>query len=51
MTRAHRRRFIGGGLDGLLEELITSILDHSRVWLARCDEVADAVRPALRASA
>ena len=28
----------------LLEELIKYILGHSRVWLARCDEVADAVR-------
>ena len=33
----------------LLEELIQYILGHPRVWLARCDEVADAVRPALRA--
>jgi peptidoglycan-N-acetylglucosamine deacetylase len=35
----------------LLEELIKYILGHSRVWAARCDEVADAVRPALRAEA
>ena len=35
----------------LLEELIQYILGHPRVWLARCDEVADAVRPALRAEA
>ncbi len=45
-----------GGLDHsgvitLLEELIKYILGHSRVWAARCDEVADAVRPALRAEA
>jgi hypothetical protein len=33
----------------LLEDLIRYILGHPRVWLARCDEVADAVRPALRA--
>src|SRR5438874_89216 len=32
----------------LLEELIKYILGHARVWLARCDEVADAIRPALR---
>ena len=35
----------------LLEELIQYILGHPRVWLARCDEVADALRPALRAEA
>ena len=35
----------------LLEDLIKYILGHSRVWLARCDEVADALRPALRAEA
>ena len=35
----------------LLEELIKYILGHPRVWLARCDEVADAVRAALRAEA
>jgi hypothetical protein len=35
----------------LLEELIKYILGHSRVWLSRCDAVADAVRPALRAEA
>ena len=35
----------------LLEELIRYILGHPRVWLARCDEVADALRPALRAEA
>ena len=35
----------------LLEELIQHILGHPRVWLARCDEVADAGRAALRAAA
>jgi peptidoglycan/xylan/chitin deacetylase (PgdA/CDA1 family) len=35
----------------LLEELIKYILGHSGVWAARCDQVADAVRPALRAEA
>lgn len=35
----------------LLEELIQHILGHPRVWMARCDEVADALRPALRAEA
>jgi len=35
----------------LLEELIQYILGHPRVWLARCDEVADALRPVLRAEA
>jgi hypothetical protein len=35
----------------LLEELIQHILGHPRVWLARCDEVADTLRPALRAEA
>ena len=33
----------------LLEELIKYILGHSRVWATRCDQVADALRPALRA--
>jgi peptidoglycan/xylan/chitin deacetylase (PgdA/CDA1 family) len=33
----------------LLEDLIKYILGHSGVWAARCDEVAAAVRPALRA--
>ncbi len=35
----------------LLEELIKYILGHSRVWATRCDQVADALRPALRAEA
>jgi peptidoglycan/xylan/chitin deacetylase (PgdA/CDA1 family) len=35
----------------LLEELIKYILGHSGVWLARCDEVADTLRPVLRAEA
>jgi hypothetical protein len=35
----------------LLEDLIQYILGHPRVWLARCDGVADALRPALRAEA
>ena len=35
----------------LLEDLIRHILGHPGVWLARGDEVADAVRPALRAAA
>jgi peptidoglycan/xylan/chitin deacetylase (PgdA/CDA1 family) len=35
----------------LLEELIKYILGHSRVWATRCDQVADALRPALRAKA
>jgi peptidoglycan/xylan/chitin deacetylase (PgdA/CDA1 family) len=35
----------------LLEELIRYILGHPRVWLGRCDEVADGIRPALRAEA
>ena len=33
----------------LLEELIKYILGHPRVWATRCDEVANALRPALRA--
>ncbi len=44
-------RFGRPSLITLLEELIRYILGHPRVWLARCDEVADAVRPALRAAA
>lgn len=60
MTRARLRRVArlhagkAGGRPAritLLEELIKYVLGHSRVWLARRDEVADAVRPALRASA
>jgi peptidoglycan/xylan/chitin deacetylase (PgdA/CDA1 family) len=35
----------------LLEELIRYALGHPGVWLARCDEVADALRPVLRAAA
>jgi peptidoglycan/xylan/chitin deacetylase (PgdA/CDA1 family) len=35
----------------LLEALIKYILGHPGVWLARCDQVADAVRPRLRAEA
>jgi peptidoglycan/xylan/chitin deacetylase (PgdA/CDA1 family) len=35
----------------LLEELIRYVLGHPGVWLARCDAVAAAVRPALRAGA
>jgi len=35
----------------LLEDLIRHILGRPGVWLARCDEVAEAVRPALRAAA
>jgi peptidoglycan/xylan/chitin deacetylase (PgdA/CDA1 family) len=35
----------------LLEELIRHILGHPKVWLARCAEVADAVRPVLRGGA
>ena len=35
----------------LLEELIKYILGHARVWPTRCDEVANALRPALRAEA
>jgi hypothetical protein len=35
----------------LLEELNKYILGHSGVWLARGDEVADALRPVLRAEA
>lgn len=33
-----------------LEGLIQYIQKHPRVWFARCDEVAEAIRPALRAN-
>ena len=32
----------------MLEKLIKHMRLHSRVWFARCDEVADAVRPGLK---
>jgi peptidoglycan/xylan/chitin deacetylase (PgdA/CDA1 family) len=35
----------------LLEDLIKYILGHPRVWMARCDQVAEAIRPRLRAEA
>lgn len=34
----------------LLERLVRHIHSHPGVWFARCDEVADAVRPSLRAA-
>lgn len=34
----------------MLERLIRHIRSHPNVWFARCDEVADAVRPALAAA-
>jgi len=33
-----------------LEGLIEHIVRHDRVWFARCDQVAEAIRPALRAA-
>jgi peptidoglycan/xylan/chitin deacetylase (PgdA/CDA1 family) len=34
-----------------LEQLIQHILKHPTVWFARCDEVAEVVRPILKAEA
>jgi peptidoglycan-N-acetylglucosamine deacetylase len=34
-----------------LEDLIRHILAHPKVWFARCDDVAAAVRPILKAEA
>jgi peptidoglycan/xylan/chitin deacetylase (PgdA/CDA1 family) len=35
----------------MLERLIKHIMGHPNVWFARCDQVAEAVRPVLRAAA
>jgi peptidoglycan/xylan/chitin deacetylase (PgdA/CDA1 family) len=32
----------------MLEKLIEHVLRHPGVWFARCDQVADAVRPMLK---
>ena len=34
----------------MLERLIEHILKHPKVWFARCDEVAEEVRPILQAA-
>ncbi len=34
-----------------LDRLIRHILEHDNVWFARCDQVAEAIRPALRQAA
>jgi len=32
----------------MLEKLIKHIMSHPNVWFARCDQVAEAVRPYLK---
>ncbi|UCE32171.1 MAG: ribulose phosphate epimerase, partial [Burkholderiales bacterium] len=49
-TLAMHPQIIGRGSRLIaLEGLIKHALAHPGVWFARCDEVAEAIRPALRA--